>query len=258
MAGVRSFLTSALCLMPSALLASFRTLTTLVLLSLYILILAPPVLAWTALSRDPRVLYLAGNGGVRLALALAGLRVRVMGAEHIQQNRAAVYAANHNSNIDPPAVFAAMSALHPRVRTVYKAELRRLPLLVWVFDAAGFVAVERANREQSLPALDGATRSLAAGNSFFIFPEGTRSRTGELLPFKKGGFLMAIAAQVPVVPVAVSGGREAMRKGSPIIWPATVTVQFCTPIPTAGMTADDRDVLIAKVRAAIEERLPGA
>ncbi len=197
-----------------------------------------------------------GDGGVRLAFALVGIRVRVVGVENIQAGRAAVYAANHSSNIDPPAVFTALSRLHPRLQTIYKAELRRLPVLVWAFDAAGFVPIERANREQSLPAMDRAAQSLAAGNSFFVFPEGTRSRTGELLPFKKGGFLMAIAAQAPVVPVTVSGGRDAMRKGSLIIRPVTVTVDFGLPIATSGLTAEDRDVLIGRVRAAIEARLP--
>jgi 1-acyl-sn-glycerol-3-phosphate acyltransferase len=239
-----------------AFLASVRTLTTLVVLSLYILLTGPPVLLWTLLSRNPRALYAVGDAGVRLAFALVGIRVQVAGEVNIDLGRAAVYAANHSSNIDPPAVFTALSRLHPRLRTIYKAELRKLPVLVWAFDAAGFVPIERANRDQSLPAVDRATASLAAGNSFFIFPEGTRSRTGELLPFKKGGFLMAIGAQVPVVPVTVSGGRDAMRKGSPIIHPVTVMVDFGSPIPTAGMTAEDRDVLIGRVRAAMDARLP--
>jgi 1-acyl-sn-glycerol-3-phosphate acyltransferase len=152
-------------------------------------------------------------------------------------------------------VFASLAPLQPRLRTIYKAELRKLPLLVWVFDAAGFVPIERANRAQSLPAVDRAAKALREGNSFFVFPEGTRSRTGELLPFKKGGFLMAIAAEVPVVPVVVAGGRQAMRKGSPLIWPTEVRIDFGTPIPTTGMTADDRDALVARVHEAMADRL---
>ncbi len=84
-----------------------------------------------------------------------------------------------------------------------------------VFDVGGFIAIERNDREQAMQSIAKGAESLRAGNSFLIFPEGTRSRTGDLLPFKKGGFIMAIEAQAPVVPVAISGGRAAMRKGSP-------------------------------------------
>jgi len=244
--------------MPFAFFAALRTCLALSVLSVYTLIVGPPVLLWTAASRDLRFIYATGQGGIRLAFALVGIRLRVVGTEHIQRGRSAVYAANHSSNIDPPVVFLAMSPLYPRVRILYKAELRKLPLLVWVFDIAGFVPIERGNREQSFPALERATRALIDGHSFLIFPEGTRSRTGELLPFKKGGFVMAIGAQVPIVPVAVSGGRDAMRKGSSIIWPVTVTVVFGAPIPTAGRTADDRDALIAAVRGAIAAQMPRA
>ena len=243
--------------MPLALIAALRTFITLVVLSLYILVVGPPALIWTTLSHNARLLYVAGNAGVRLAFALVGIRVVLTGRENIQSGRAAVYAANHSSNIDPPAVFSSLSSLHPRLSTIYKASLRKLPVLVWAFDAAGFVPIERANREQSFPAVDRAAQSLAAGHSFFIFPEGTRSRSGELLPFKKGGFLMAIAAGAPVIPVAVSGGRDAMRKGSTIIRPVTVTVDVGSPISTTGLSADDRDGLIARVHAALEGRLPG-
>jgi len=244
--------------MPSAVIAAVRTAASLLLVSVYVLVVGPPALLWTVVSRDPRLLYVAGNAGVRLGFALVGIRVRVLGGEYLHRDMAAVYTANHSSHIDPPVVFTAMAALHPGLRVIYKAELRKLPVLVWVFDAAGFVPIERANRAQSLPALDRAAEAIVGGASFFVFPEGTRSRTGELLPFKKGGFLMAIRAQAPVVPVAVSGGRDAMRKGSLIIWPVTVTVEFCAPIATAGMTAEDRDVLIAKARGAIEAQLTGA
>ena len=95
-------------------------------------------------------------------------------------------------------------------------------------------------------------RSIREGASFLIFPEGTRSRTDDLLPFKKGGFIMAIKAQVPVVPVAVHGGRAAMRKGSPWVRPVMVDIVVGEPIPTTGLTLDDRDELIARVRAEVE------
>ena len=135
------------------------------------------------------------------------------------------------------------------------AELRKLPILVRAFDLAGFVPLERGNRDQSLPAIERAADALREGNSFLIFPEGTRSRTGELLPFKKGGFIMALKAQAPVVPVAIKGARDAMKKGSLIIHPVRVTVTFGPPIDTAGLTMADRDVLIAGARSAVAAQL---
>jgi 1-acyl-sn-glycerol-3-phosphate acyltransferase len=91
--------------------------------------------------------------------------------------------------------------------------------------------------------------------SFMIFPEGTRSRTGELLPFKKGGFILALKAQAPVVPIAIKGARDAMRKGSPIIRPVTVRVRIGQPIETMGKTIADRDELVSSVRTQIAAML---
>jgi 1-acyl-sn-glycerol-3-phosphate acyltransferase len=185
---------------------------------------------------------------VRLGLLLSGVKLRVEGYEHVQHDRAAVYAVNHTSNVEPPLLFEALSPLFPRLSVLYKAELRKLPILVRAFDLAGFVPLERSNPDQSLPAIDRAAEVLRAGRSFMIFPEGTRSRTGSLLPFKKGGFIMALKAQAPVVPTAIVGARDAMRKGSFVIRPVTVTVKFSAPIETVGMTIDDRDALVTTVR----------
>jgi len=149
-------------------------------------------------------------------------------------------------------------SLFPRLRVLYKAELRKLPILVRAFDLAGFVPIQRANPEQSLPAIDRAAQALRDGNSFLIFPEGTRSRTGQLLPFKKGGFIMALKAQAPVVPVAIKGARDAMRKGSPLIYPARVTIRFGTPIETGALTLDDRDRLVVQTRTAVDRLLSEA
>jgi 1-acyl-sn-glycerol-3-phosphate acyltransferase len=224
----------------------------------YVFLLGPPALLWTLVTRRTALLYATAATGVRLGFLLAGITVKTSGREHLQHG--AVYASNHSSNVDSPAVFWALRSLFPRVRVLYKAELRRLPVLVWAFDLAGFVPLERANRGQSWPAVERAAEAVRAGNSFFIFPEGTRSRTGELLPFKKGGFIMAIKAQAPIVPIVVRGGRQAMRKGSPLIWPAVVHLRFLPPVPTAGVSVDDRDRVVAIVRSAIEAELrePGS
>ena len=235
--------------------AAVRSLLTYVALAAYVLVIGPPALLLALLIGRIGLLYKLGHVGVRLGLFLSGIRCRVFGRENIQRARAAVYAVNHASNVEPPIIFDALHELFPRLRVLYKAELRKLPILVRAFDLAGFVPLERGNRAQSRPAIADAADALRSGNSFLIFPEGTRSRTGELLPFKKGGFIMAIQAQAPVVPVAIKGARDAMRKGSFTIQPVTVTVRFGAPVETAGFTIDDRDTVIQEVRGRIESLL---
>lgn len=233
------------------LIAATRSVVTYVAVALYVVLIGAPMVLVTLVTKRPGPLYQVGLMGVRLGLVLSGIRWRASGREHIQRDRAAVYAINHSSNVEPPIIFAALHELMPRLRVLYKAELRRLPILVRAFDIGGFVPLERGNREQSLPAIDMAADALRQGNSFLIFPEGTRSRTGELLPFKKGGFVMAIRAQAPIVPVAIIGAREAMRKGSPWLFPVSVSLRFGAPVETAGLTIENRDAVAQTVRARV-------
>lgn len=228
-----------------------RSLIAYVLTVVYIAVAGPIGLFVGIVLRSTDGLYRLGHGGVRLALALAGIRWKVAGREHLPRH-AAVYCSNHESNVDPPVLF---EALHPRIKVLYKAELRKFPIMKTAFDVAGFVAVDRGDREQAMASIAKGSDSLRQGHSFLIFPEGTRSRTGHLLPFKKGGFIMAIEAQTPIVPVAIQGGRDSMRKGSAFVRPVNVSVRVGKPIPTAGLTISDRDALIAQVRGEVQKLL---
>jgi 1-acyl-sn-glycerol-3-phosphate acyltransferase len=122
-------------------------------------------------------------------------------------------------------------------------------------DIGGFVPIERNNREQSGRGIDEAVGMLVNGDSFVTFPEGTRSRTRSLLPFKKGIFIMAIKAQAPIVPIVIHDAGEAMRRGSPLIRPVTVEVTIGESIATRGRTLDDRDTLIQQTRDELERHL---
>lgn len=231
--------------------AALRSFVTYVAILAYIAVAGPLALVLGVVFRWKRGMYLLGHGGVGLALAAAGIRYRVSGLEHLPAS-AVVFCSNHESNVDPPVLF---QALHPQLHILYKAELHKFPVMGTVFDVGGFVPIDRGDRQKAFAGIDRGAASLRAGNSFLIFPEGTRSRTGELLPFKKGGLIMALQAQVPIVPVAISGGRASMRKGSGIVRPVKVSVRVGRPISTAGITPATRDELIGRVRAEVQRLL---
>ena len=175
--------------------------------------------------------------------AAAGVRVVVHNPERMLQGRSAVYACNHVSWFD---VFAIASVL-PRYTFIAKAELRKIPIFGWGAESAGVVFLTRDNRKSAFESYKGAAQQVKAGQSIVVFPEGTRGRDYRLRPFKKGPFVLAIAAQAPVVPVLVYGAIEVMPKGSFRIRPALVHVHFLEAVETAGLEYDRRHELMRVV-----------
>jgi len=237
--------------------AAVRSWAAYLFVSLYILIVGPPAtLVARALGRGT-ILFRLGHLGSEAGLRLAGVRYRLSGAERIPGNGPLVYCANHESNLDAPVVFRALYPITPELRVLFKSPLRKIPVLGKAMDLVGFIPVERGHREQSVAAVDAAIEAARRGHSFLIFPEGTRSRTGELLPFKKGGFVLALGAGATVVPLAIEGAREAMVPGSSIILPADITIRVGRPIETGHLTIDDRDTLVGEAVAQITGMLRG-
>ena len=199
-------------------------------------------------------LYAAGRLGVKVALFLAGTRIEVQGSEHLRDHRNTMIVANHVSHLDAPVL---LQALGIDYRAVAKKEVFQFPVLGSVLRRAGFIDVDRADRAQATRAIARAVAALQGGACFLIFPEGTRSRTGELGPFKKGGFVVAMDAASRIVPVVLRGTRELMPRGGFRIRPGTVTVRVLDPIPASSYSYDDRDALIGEVRQRMAAALAG-
>lgn len=208
---------------------------------------------WTWLTRDIRFLYWIARQGVLLALRLSGVRVRLIRPELARKYPTCVFVSNHISNLDPPALFGVL----PRIAVILKKELSRIPLLGYVMRLGSFIYVDRKEPDSRRKALERAVETLKSGVSLMVFPEGTRSKDGKLLPFRPGPFTMAIESGAAVVPVSVHGTRELMPKGTLAIRPGEIALAFHEPIPTAGLTAADRTALMEQTRRVISEAVEG-
>jgi 1-acyl-sn-glycerol-3-phosphate acyltransferase len=214
------------------------------------------LLAFVARLLDPsgdRVVDLARLWS-RAVLWVAGVRVTVEWRGQLAPNQPYVFMANHLSAADIWTLFVALPV---RVRMIAKKQLARIPLFGWAMQAGRFIFIDRANAIAARRSIDEAKRRIRGGHSVLLFPEGTRSRDGKLGAFKKGGFHLAIDSGVPVVPVAIMGTRECMPRDSFLLRSGNVHVVIGEPVPTAGLTEDDRHRLLEKVRTGIGTMLGG-
>ena len=184
-----------------------------------------------------------------LILLTSGVRVRVTGRAQRDPAVPVIYITNHQSHFD---TLALIRALPGQYRMIAKKELFSIPVFGWALSLAGFIKLDRADRSQARASLDVAAARVRAGRSVVVFAEGTRSPDGRLLPFKKGGFILAIESGAPIVPIAISGSRAVLGKENLDIKRGTIDVAIMDPIPTLGLTYDDRNALIERTRLAIE------
>jgi 1-acyl-sn-glycerol-3-phosphate acyltransferase len=185
-------------------------------------------------------------GGMRIA----GVRAEVIGRDQLDLSRTYIFMANHTSNLDPPLL---LPLLPRRTSVLVKKELFRVPLLGWAMRMASLVAVDRKNRDAAIESVRRAAEVLSSGLDMTVFPEGTRSPDGELLPFKKGPFHLAMETGVPVVPITIVGTQELQPKGSFAVRPGRVRLMFHPPLEPQWFP--DREALMNATRVAIASAL---
>jgi 1-acyl-sn-glycerol-3-phosphate acyltransferase len=178
-----------------------------------------------------------------LVLWAAGIKVRVHGLEKLEA-QPHIFASNHISWFDVPA----LARMLPRYKFVAKAELFKVPIFGRGMRAVGMIEIQRDNRKAAFGAYDVAAEKIRGGSSVIVFPEGTRGHAYPLRPFKKGPFVLAIAAGVPIVPIIVHGTIEIMPKGSLWVHPGTIDVHLLEPVSTTGVDYDHREALMQTVR----------
>ncbi len=229
-----------------------RTIFISIFLSTYILIVGPPLILYTLITNNPDPIYWAGINGVMFFVRLAGVRVRVVGTERIPAGTC-LFIANHTSAIDAPAV---VGAIPRRIAILLKESLFRWPVVGRSFLVARFIPVDRASRESAIASVDKATVAMRNGQSFLIYPEGTRSPNGRLQEFKRGAVVMAINAGVHIVPVACSGAHRIMEKKSLKIRSGEILVEFLPAIDASKYSLAQREELNRMVHDALAKGLP--
>lgn len=209
-------------------------------------------IATSLVTRSGNSVHRVGRMWSRSILAASGIQVAVSGMERIDPARPYIFMSNHQSNFDIPVLLAHLPV---QFRWLAKAELFKIPVFGRAMRGAGYISIDRADREAAFKSLGEASEAIRKGVAIMIFPEGTRSLDGTLKPFKKGGFVLAVDAGVPIVPVAIRGTHAIMAKRTWIIRPRDVAVEVGEPIDTSDCTRATKEALMERVRAAIRHGL---
>ncbi len=228
-----------------------RALTLLCFWGISILLVGPPLVLYAALTRNADPLYYIATRLGRWGVLLVGVKIEVRGMEHLEPGRSYIFMSNHVSNLDPPVLIPSISG---RCSVLVKKELFRIPVFGTGMRLGELVPVDRSDHEAAMESAQAAIKVLHKGLHMVIYPEGTRSSDGRLLPFKKGPFHLAVDSGVPVVPVTILGTYESWPKTRFSLRPGTATLIFHPPIDSREFS--DRDLLMKTVRDTIASALP--
>ena len=212
-----------------------------------------PVLLVAWLAAKPDLVYPWARFGGRNWLRLSGMQVSVKGMEHLDPKQTYVFISNHRSYLDTATLFVYTGR---RMGLLAKKELLKVPILGYGMGKVNVMAIDRSNSERARETVANATDRIRSGISFGVFAEGTRAKPGEFLPFKKGAFYMAVAAGVPIVPVAIKNTDVLMGKGTGRARTGTIEMVMLPPVPTAGLSSDgDVQQLVKTVHAQVGREL---
>ena len=178
-------------------------------------------------------------------LAISNIRVTVKGLSNLKPDRSYIYMPNHMSNFDIPVLQAYLPV---QFRWLAKAELYKIPIFGYAMKRAGYISIDRSDRKSAIESLNRAAKIIRNGVSVVIFPEGTRSRTHHIQPFKKGGFFLAVDSGVPIIPIIIHGTEQIMPKKQILIKPGNVTLEISKPIDSSDYNRKTKDDLMEKVR----------
>lgn len=216
------------------------------------------VLALSLFDRKGKLAYAISRFWTWAILKIGGIRLKVQGLEHLDSNRQYIFMANHQSNIDIPVLVQSLSKF--QLRWVAKKELLSVPFFGWALWASRHIVVDRSSRSGAMASLRKAREKIEGGISVVLFPEGTRSLDGQLLPFKRGGFILAIKTQTPIVPITINGSGAILPRGDWRIRGGEIEVIVSEPVPLDQHHMGNLRGLLSHVRAIMEShsRRPAA
>ena len=217
-----------------------------------LLFIATPALVLLWVINRRLWLYPLALWGAKSWLAACGAKVKVTGLEYLDAETSYVFASNHRSYLDTAALFRYAGK---RMGLVAKKELLRAPVFGQGMSFVNIIAIDRTNPERALASMQRARDVMSNGYSFGVFVEGTRAMPGELLPFKKGAFHLALQTGAPIVPVAIKNTDWMMGKGTGVAYTGEIEMVLLPPISTKGKTEDDVMELLIKTREAIANEL---